>query len=59
MCENSIVLDKLPLKEFEQEWNKTHLSAWKKDSRARPDDISITNFLRKDVSSLLILEKLV
>ena len=30
ICENSIALDKLPLKEFEQEWNRTHLSAWKK-----------------------------
>ena len=57
ICENSIAFDRLPLKKFEQEWNKTHLSAWKKDSRARPDDVSITNFLRKEVSNLLFLEK--
>ena len=27
ICENSITIEKLPLKTFEQEWNKTHLSA--------------------------------
>ena len=59
ICENSIAIDKLPIKEFEEERNRTHFSTWKKDSRAREDDVSISNYLKKDISSLLFFTEVI
>ena len=56
LCDNSIAIDKLPLREFEQEWRRTHLASIKKDKRSKDYDVAISNFLDKEVSSLLFLE---
>ena len=57
LCDNKIALDKLPLDDYETEWRLKHLHIGKKDSRSRPDDIAISNFLKDDSSSLLFMER--
>jgi len=54
ICDNTIALDKLPLEEYEQEWQK---SVVKKDPRSREESVSIANFLSKERSKLLFMEK--
>ena len=56
LCDNSIAIDKLPLRDFEEEWRRTHLPSIKKDERSKDYDVAISNFLDKEVSSLLFLE---
>ena len=56
LCDNSIAIHKLPLRDFEQEWRRTHLASIKKDERSKDYDVAISNFLDKEVSSLLFLE---
>ena len=55
--DNKIVLDKLPLDDYEQKWRKKHLHSAKKDARSRTDSVSITNYLREESSTLLFMQK--
>ena len=57
LCDNQIAIHKLPLYEYEKEWVKGHHFAAKIDARSRVDSISITNYLKKEQSALLFMEK--
>ena len=59
LCENAIAINKLPLGIFEQEWRRTHLPSVKKYESSKDYDEAISNFLDKEVSSLLFLELIV
>ena len=57
LCDNIVSITRLPLKAFEEKWRREHLASIKKDQRSKPFDVSISNFLEKESSNLLFLEK--
>ena len=46
----------LPLGELNQNWLKNYRPSLKRDAKARPESISIDNFLQNNASTLNFLE---
>ena len=47
LCDNSIAIHKLPLRDFEQEWRRTHLASIKKTNARKTTTLRFPTFLIK------------
>ena len=52
----SKIVFQLPLGELNQNWLKNYRPSLKRDAKARPESISIDNFLQNNASTLNFLE---